>query len=164
VCTVFRILYICEICGSHSGVSEDPNRLCWCCVVVCMVPDVSNVVTVVHRNVGSHQTTQRIIPESLNSQFAASNTGPHPRGLELPARRLWGPHIFTNLEFLALHPVEIRFRCESPTLGLSYKWRISDNLVRSSCGMLASTGERNNRGEMPDPMSLYPPLIPHDVR
>jgi hypothetical protein len=30
--------------------------------------------------------------------------------------------------------------------------------------MLANRGERNKRGEMPDPMSLYPQLIQHDVK
>jgi len=29
--------------------------------------------------------------------------------------------------------------------------------------MLASRGELNKIGEIPDPMSLHPPLIPHDV-
>jgi hypothetical protein len=57
-----------------------------------------------------------------------------------------------------------KVQMRTPHGSLSYIWRVSDNLVWSSCGMLASRGEWNKRGEMSDPMSLYPPLIPHDVK
>jgi hypothetical protein len=177
--TVFRILHIYEICGSHSGVSEDPSRLCWRCVVCEWFQTFrTGVLWSIETSGITHQTTQRIIPENTNPQFTASlhvsvssteysslrsyinilssDTQSHPGRLELPVTRLWGLNIFTNLEFLALHPAEMRFRCESPTLSPSYIWRVSDSLVWSSCGMLASRGERNKRGEMPDPMLLYP--------
>jgi hypothetical protein len=56
-CTLSSLYYtsvVLYICGSHGGVSEDSSRLCWRCVVVWVVPDVSSLDTTVLRNIGNH--------------------------------------------------------------------------------------------------------------
>jgi hypothetical protein len=68
--TVFGLLYICEICRSHSAVSDDSSRLCWRCVNVWVVPDVSNVGTTVLRNVGNHSLNDTAYyPRKYESSF-----------------------------------------------------------------------------------------------
>ena len=71
----------------------------------------------------------------LSSVFTLSiDIASHPRRLEYPATPLWEPHIFTNLQFLALRTANTRFIHEDHKRDLPQVWRVCDNLCGAVVG------------------------------